>query len=210
MAHRSRSDPEPTADGHATFLYLHGLNSSGRSQKATRLRERLAPIPVLAPDYPAHRPDEAIRLLSGYLDKLSEHTDPASFILVGSSMGGFYGQFLATRYRIAHLFLINPALTPWDLLADVQGTVLTTADGDTYAITPAMIEATRRYGLPDPCRGPRTPTTLFLDRGDELIDYRIARDLYRGCARLMIFDGGDHAFQHLDEAIAVMAEQTRS
>ena len=45
---------------------------------------------------------------------------------------------------------------------------------------------------------------MFLDKCDEVIDYRIAEDLYRSCGRLMIFEGGDHAFQHLDEAIAVI------
>ena len=65
-----------------------------------------------------------------------------------------------------------------------------------------MIEATRPYGIADPCDG--VPTTLFLDRGDEIIDYRIAEGLYRRCGRLMVWDGGDHAFQHMDEAIAVI------
>ena len=49
-------------------------------------------------------------------------------------------------------------------------------------------------------------TTLFLDKGDEVIDYRIAESIYRTCGRVILYEGGDHAFQHIHEAIAVMRE----
>jgi pimeloyl-ACP methyl ester carboxylesterase len=92
--------------------------------------------------------------------------------VVGSSMGGFYGQWLARRFTFSHLFLINPALTPWELCSHRIGETMTTARGETYQITAELIERTRAYDVPDPCDG--VPTTLFLDRGDEVIDYRVA------------------------------------
>ncbi len=180
------------------LVYLHGLNSSSRSAKATLLTERLAPHPVVAPDYPAHRPEQAIERLSAFFSKL----DAARPAVIGSSMGGFYGQWLARRFAFAHLFMINPALTPWDLFPPHIGEVMTTAQGETYSVTPELIERTRPFAVANPCD--RVPTTLFLDRADEVIDYRIAERLYRDCARLLIWDGGDHAFQHMDEAIAVI------
>ena len=180
------------------LIYLHGLNSSGRSAKATCLRERLAPHPVLAPDYPAHRPAAAVARLTAFFADLGA-TCPA---VIGSSMGGFYGQWLARRFAFSHLFLINPALAPWDLFPPHLGELMTTADGETYQITEGLIEETRSYGVADHCDG--VPTTVFLDRGDEVIDYRIAQSCYRDRGRLMIWDGGDHAFQHLDEAIEVV------
>lgn len=177
------------------LVYLHGLNSSSRSFKASVFRERLSAWPVLVPDYPAHRPREAVARLGDFFADLA----PAVPAVIGSSMGGFYGQWLARRFRFSHLFMINPAVKPWDLLADHLGEPQTTADGESYAITRAMIEDTRPLGIADPCDG--VPTTIFLDRGDEVIDYRVAESLYRRCGRLLIWDGGDHAFQHLDEAI---------
>lgn len=176
------------------LVYLHGLNSSSQSAKALALRERLAPHRVLAPDYPAHRPAEAVERLSRYFADLEGDT-PA---VVGSSMGGFYGQFLARRFVFSHLFMINPALRPWELFLKHVGETQTTARGEVYEVTRPLVESTRRFGIDDPCDG--VPTTLLLDRGDEVIDYRIAEALYRTCGRLMIWDGGDHAFQHLDEA----------
>lgn len=178
------------------LVYLHGLNSSSRSFKAQLFKERLSPHPLLAPDYPAHRPLAAVEQLSAFFTGLGA-VCPA---VIGSSMGGFYGQWLARRFNFSHLFLINPALTPWNLLAPYRGETQTTAGGETYHITDALIEGTRPYGIADPCRA-GVPTTLFLDRGDEVIDYRIAESLYRDCGRLLIWDGGDHAFQHLDAAV---------
>jgi len=183
------------------LIYLHGLNSSNQSHKAGVLRERLAPSRVLVPSYPAHRPDAAIANLSDLFHELRREQPP---IVVGSSMGGFYAQYMARRFTFAHLFLINPALTPWDLLRDFEGTSQTTAYGETYHLDRDLIESTRKYGVDTPCDG--VPTTLFLDQGDEVIDFRIAESLYRDCGRLLIFAGGDHEFQHLEEAIAVIRE----
>lgn len=187
------------------LVYLHGLNSSSLSYKAGVLRERLAPFPVLAPAYPAHQPDAAISILSTFFEKLGPTSRP---LVLGSSMGGFYGQYLARRFDFVHLFLINPALTPWNLLPAYLGETMITAAGDSYRVTADLIAQTRRYGIVDPCDG--VPTTLFLDQGDEVIDYRIARALYRDCGRVMLFEGGDHSFQHMDDAIDVIGEKVAS
>jgi predicted esterase YcpF (UPF0227 family) len=188
-------------DAQRSLIYLHGLNSSSRSHKAGVLRERFAPRPVLAPSYPAHRPEEAVAVLSEAFAGVAGKPPP---LVVGSSMGAFYGQYLARRFPVAHLFMINPALTPWDLLARFDGQRMTTAAGETYCVTRRLVERTRRFGVGDPCDG--VPTTLFLDAGDQVIDYRIALGQYRDCGRVLVYPGGDHAFAHLAEAMAVIAQ----
>ncbi|MFB1492246.1 MULTISPECIES: YqiA/YcfP family alpha/beta fold hydrolase [unclassified Thiocapsa] len=181
------------------LVYIHGLNSSSRSSKAQRLRERLAPHPVVAVDYPAHRPRDAVAVLTDFFATLLGQHGGIEPAVVGSSMGGFYGQYLARRFRFSHLYLINPALTPWSLFREHIGEIMTTADGERYQVSEALIESTRPYGIAAPCDG--TPSTLFLERGDEVIDARIAERIYARCGRLLVWEGGDHAFQHLDEAI---------
>jgi len=183
-------------------VYLHGLNSSSRSHKAAVLRGALAPVRLLAPDYPAHRPDAAVAVLSDFLSELAEQS-PAP-VVVGSSMGAFYGQYLARRFPVRHLYMINPALKPWELLPAYVDTPMTTAGGEEYRLTRAVIEATRAYGIDDPCDAAVVPTTLFLDQGDEVIDYRVAEAMYRDCGRVLIYPGGDHGFAHLEQAIAVI------
>ncbi len=186
------------------LIYLHGLNSSGQSAKGRLLVERLAPFDVRLVDYPAHHADAAVERLSQFFSALGE-LKPA---VVGSSMGGFYGQYLARRFAFSHLFLINPALTPWTLIAEHLGETMTTAHGEHYRITERLGERMRPYGIETPCDG--VPTTVFLDRGDEVIDYRIAERAYRECARVCIWDAGDHAFQHMDQAIEVIRDHLLS
>lgn len=187
------------------IVYLHGLNSSGRSHKARALRRALAPRPVLAPDYRAHRPAEAVAGLLAWFAGLppAPPGDPG-LILLGSSMGGFYGQYLARRLPVARLYLINPALTPWDLLPAYLGQSMTTAQGETYRVTPELIEATRPFAVADPCDG--VQTEVFLDAGDEVIDPGIALRLYRDCGDVRLCPGGDRAFQHLDELVVSLRE----
>jgi uncharacterized protein len=187
------------------LVYLHGLNSSGRSHKVGVLRRALAPRPVLAPDYPAHRPADAVAELLAWFDRLPAPPpgDPG-LVLVGSSMGGFYGQYLARHLPVAHLYLINPALSPWDLFPPYLGETMTTAHGETYVIDAELIAATRPFGIADPCD--KVPTSLFLDAGDEVIDPRLAQSIYRDCGDVHLFPGGDHAFQHLDALVASIRE----
>jgi len=182
------------------LIYLHGLNSSGRSRKAALLRAAFAPRPVLAPDYPAQRPAAAVAVLSAYLHRCGTGAPP---VLIGSSMGGFYGQYLARVLPVAHLFMINPALDAVALWTEMIDITMTTATGEPYRLTRADVAALVPYAVAAPCAQP-VPTTLFVDQGDALIDHRIASARYRDCGRVLVYPGGDHEFQHLAEAIAVI------
>ncbi len=180
------------------ILYLHGLNSAGTAGKAITLRESLAPIPVVSPSYPAHRPKQAVAELSQLIEELIKK-DP-KLMIVGSSMGGFYGQYLARQFPVTQLIMINPALQPWELLDQREGEQQNFVTGERYLLTKEEIQQTRNYEIKAINDG--MPTTLFLDRGDETIDYQVAADMYRDSGELKIFEGGDHRFQHMKEVIA--------
>ena len=187
------------------LVYLHGLNSAGTSHKAAVLRERLAPIPIVSPTYPAHQPTRAVQLLSRELGKLTDEAARLEqpLVLVGSSMGGFYGQYLARRFPVDHLVMINPALRPWELLKQVVGWQYNPALDEHYYLSAQMVAATHRFGVDDVADG--VPTSLLLDQGDELIDWRIAAAIYQACGELYCFEGGSHAFEHLDQAVEILA-----
>jgi predicted esterase YcpF (UPF0227 family) len=187
------------------IIYLHGLSSAGTSHKAAVLRKRLAPIEVLSPTYPAHQAGWAIAKLSRELDIHAGETarERQPLLLVGSSMGGFYGQCLARQYRVDRLVMINPALRPWELLKQVVGWHYNEALGIHYFLSEKMIEATRRFAIEEVNDG--VPTSLLLDQGDELIDWRIAAAIYQGIGELYCFPGGSHAFEHLDQAVDILA-----
>ena len=186
------------------ILYLHGLNSAGSSGKAAVLRQALHPIEVLSPTYPAHQADQAVIWLSEMLQDILADAPRSDrpLLLAGSSMGGFYGQYLARRFPVGHLVMINPALRPWELLSQVVGWQYNEALDERYYLSQDMVAATRRYGMQKVDDG--VPTSLLLDQGDELIDWRIASSIYSGVAEIHCFADGSHAFEHMREAVVII------
>ncbi|EGW54556.1 protein of unknown function UPF0227 [endosymbiont of Tevnia jerichonana (vent Tica)] len=167
------------------------------------LRDALPQISQDAPTYPAHRPVQAVAALQGYFEQLlASLSSGEPLLLIGSSMGGFYGRYLAQQLPFDHLLMINPALQPWDLLPEHEGWQ-ETALGEHYYLSAQTFAETRDYAV-EAGDGP-VPVTLLLDEADEVIDYRIAARIFRGSADLHIYPGGDHAFQHMDEAVAIIA-----
>jgi predicted esterase YcpF (UPF0227 family) len=187
------------------IIYLHGLNSAGSSAKAAVLRQALAPIEVISPSYPAQSAEEAVTTL---LEAFGSLPDEGPRLLVGSSMGGFYGAWLASRVGADHLVMINPALKPWTLLQQVAGWQYNQAKDERYLLSVQMVAATQAYAS-EPSRV-GVPVTLLHDKGDELIDYRQAVADYDGIADIHLFEGGSHAFDHMEEAVAIVAGIHRS
>lgn len=180
------------------IIYLHGLNSAGSSNKARWLREHLAPVPVLAPTYPPHLADAAVSYLRDFIrDARQRYPDDRRLLLVGSSMGGFYAQYLAPELQ-AGMVLINPALRPDLELMDVVGPNTNEATGESYVLTGRHVRALAAYRVPA-CNA-ELPTLVLLDEDDELLDSHATAQAYRGCGKTVMYPGGSHRFDHLAEA----------
>lgn len=182
------------------YVYLHGFNSSGASAKGRYFAEKLAPAPVHTPSYPPE-PATAIACLMRQLSQLLNTTTP---ILIGSSLGGFYAQYLARRLRLANV-LINPALQPWLTLQPYLGWQTNYYTGERYYFGEAQLAQLRRYDVPEPCVDP-VSTLLLLDAGDELIDHHVASQHYRDCARIIVYPDGNHQFVHLAQAVTAISD----
>ena len=181
------------------IIYLHGFNSSGRSHKAGWLRAQLAPAVVFAPDYEPHRAHEAARELRKFIHRLRrENPQDPKLMLIGSSLGGFWAQYLAGEFGAA-IVLINPSVRPYETLARYAGRFRNEATGGETVLTAADVAALRDYRA-EPCN-PRVPTLVLLDAGDEVLDYRIAEAAFRGCGKTVVYPGGSHRFDHLAEAL---------
>jgi predicted esterase YcpF (UPF0227 family) len=180
------------------YIYLHGFNSGGNSSKAGRLRTLLAPVPLLAPTYPAHKAAAAVGFLRDYIAAAREPARDTPLVLIGSSLGGFYAQYLAREFN-ARLVLINPSIAPDETLLRCVGRNRNAASGEDYTLTAHDVRALGDYRAA--ACDPRTPTLVLLDRGDEVLDYRIAEAWYRGCGKTLVYPGGNHRFEHLGEAL---------
>jgi predicted esterase YcpF (UPF0227 family) len=181
------------------IIYLHGFNSGGQSQKAAWLREQLAPLPVFAPDYPAHRAKEALRVLRKLIRRLRrENPQDRKLMLIGSSLGGFWAQRLAPEFD-ARIVLINPSIRPDETLARYTGHFHNAATGNETVLTMEDVRALKAHRV-EPCN-PKVPTLLLLDAQDEVLDYRIAEMTLRGCGKTIVYPGGSHRFDHMAEAL---------
>ena len=181
------------------IIYLHGFNSGGQSQKAAWLRAQLAPAPVFAPNYPAHRAHEALRVLRKFIRRLRrENPHSRKLLLIGSSLGGFWAQRLAPEFG-ARIVLINPSMRPDETLTRHTGHYHNAATGEETVLTLEDVRALRAHRV-EPC-SPKVPTLLLLDVRDEVLDYRIAEAALRGCGKTIVYPGGSHRFDHLAEAL---------
>ena len=179
------------------IIYLHGFNSSGASAKGQYLQSHL-PFPVLTPSY-HYDPAQAMAALIGLVE---QQRGEDKLLLAGSSLGSFYAQYLAQRFRLPSI-LINPALGPIETLRPYLGLNTNFYTGEQYILDESHLDSLRCYQVEDPCLDP-LPTLVLLDEGDEVIDYRYAVEKYRHCGQLICWPGGDHQFQHLAEALPLI------
>jgi len=171
-----------------TLLYLHGFNSSPASHKASQLRracERLGIARALRVPELHHHPRQAMAQCEQAIAELGAP------LLIGSSLGGYYATWLAERHGLKAL-LINPAVRPHALFDGHLGSQQNLYTGETWQLTLDHIQALGELEVPPPADPQRFQ--VWLQTGDETLDYRQAEAWYRGCA-LRIQPGGDHSYQ---------------
>ncbi|KFE52045.1 YqiA/YcfP family alpha/beta fold hydrolase [Pseudomonas syringae] len=171
-----------------TLLYIHGLNSSALSKKATQLialMQSLGLSEQLRVPELHHHPRQAMVQLESAISELGRP------LLVGSSLGGYYATHLAERHCLKAV-LINPAVNPHQLFDGFVGTQQNFYTGETWELTRDHVHALAELEVPAPKDPQRYQ--VWLQTGDETLDYRRAETFYRACA-LRIQAGGDHSYQ---------------
>lgn len=171
-----------------SILYIHGLNSSPASTKASQLLKvaehcgiaRQLRVPALH-----HHPRQAMQQLQAAIAELGRP------LLVGSSLGGYYSTFLAEQHGLDAV-LINPAVRPHRLFGGKEIEQTNHYTGETWLLTHDHVTALRELETPEP----RDPARyrVWLQTLDETLDYRQAEAFYRG-GGLDIREGGDHSYQ---------------
>lgn len=179
------------------ILYIHGLNSSPASTKASQLSAAMTALGLQAQlRVPAlhHHPRQAIAQLEALITELGRP------VLVGSSLGGYYATHLAERHGLKAL-LINPAVCPHRLFDGYLGPQRNHYSGETWDLTADHVTALAELETPPPADPTRYQ--VWLQTADETLDYRHAQTYYRHCA-LRIEAGGDHGFQGFAECLPML------
>lgn len=191
------------------LVYLHGFLSSPQSEKAQQTR---AYVKRHLPALNLHIPqllgniDRAVTKIETLLDSLPS----AKLGFIGSSMGGFLSTYMMEQYANkfdAKAVLINPAVAPYELLADYVGEHQNPYTKERFVISPQSIASLHKY----------CPTRLsqlhryqvMLQTADETLDYRLAEAYYAG-AHLCIEQGGDHSFQAYEQHLGQIFTFLRS
>ncbi len=122
--------------------------------------------------------------------------------VVGSSLGGFYATWVATRTG-CRAVLLNPAVDPARDLARYIGAQTAWHDpSEHFFFQPEYVDELHALA----CPGQPRPEQVFalIAKGDEVLDWREMVARYPG-AQMELLEGGDHAIsdfvQHIDTVI---------
>lgn len=192
------------------IVYLHGFLSSPQSEKAQITKKYFSQfhpeIRVHTPTLPGV-PNDAIAVVEDLLQGLQSangHEEatkmdtkmdtPISVAFIGSSMGGFLSTFFAERLG-CKAALINPAVTPFDLLQEYFGEHQNPYTSECFNVDETTVGMLRQLNVEK--LNSQQNYLVLLQTGDETLDYRLAEQKY-GSEYCRIEQGGSHAFDQFE------------
>lgn len=187
------------------ILHVHGFNSSPDSLKAKQARQyfnnNFPQVNFICPQL-ATSPNEAIFQLERLIDSSPDEV----WLLIGSSLGGYFSTYLSTKYNLPAV-LINPAITPFLLLEEYIGEQRNNYTNTVYQVTEQhMIDLKAiEQSAPSFADEQKNNFLVMVQTGDEVLDYQQAADKFQHC-RLIIEQGGDHSFIGFHEKLPIIAD----
>jgi len=140
-----------------------------------------------------HRPSVAIAQVA----QACEGVEAGDLTLVGSSLGGFYATVMAERLG-CRAALLNPAVHPHRHFGKYLGPQKNLYTGESFELTQAHVDDLREM---DPATVTRRERYwLFVETGDEVLDYREAVAFYAGALQDVV-QGGDHSLTTFPERL---------
>ena len=177
------------------ILYIHGFNSSPKSEKAKIAKaffnEQYPDIHFHCPQL-SGSPEQAIAQLQAIIASDSEGT----WYLMGTSLGGFFATYLAETYHLKAA-LINPAVKPYELLADYIGPLKNPYTGEVFEIKAHYVDQLKAL---EQSKITSAHYLVLLQTGDEVLDYQQAVKKY-GQSQLNVQQGGDHSFVNFEQVL---------
>jgi predicted esterase YcpF (UPF0227 family) len=185
------------------IVYLHGFRSSPRSSKAVLTGEAIKKLSTSEHPIEWYCP-QLVASPKASMDMVIQHIDSSNhdrLIVMGSSLGGYYANYLAEKYGCKAVAL-NPAVrAPRELKSHVG--VLTSYDTDEpYDFRPEYIDELTNLQV----ESITNPSRYFLmaAKGDELLDWQEMVNFYKGAEQLVL-EGSDHGIseypQHLPQVL---------
>lgn len=171
-----------------SILYIHGFASCGAGNKVHALQKQFGEANVISP----HLSPEPRQALAQLEEIISSHQVE---LLVGSSLGGYYAEYLQGRFKIPAV-LVNPSTRPFNTLKKYTGINKNWCTGEEFEWKDEYVDQLLDLKRAAPAR--EEHYLVLLQTEDEVIDYRYAESRYENF-RVIVEDGGNHRFENLHE-----------
>lgn len=175
------------------ILYLHGFRSSPSSTKAQMLAKEMTEQGLAdawyCPQLPAG-PQEAIDLCNNLISSAvgtSSNRDCAP-VIIGSSLGGFYAQYLAQKWA-CRAVLLNPVIDAARDLAAHTGKQTHYHSHEPFEFHDHYLQELAALNVGRPAQ--LENFFLMTTTGDEVLDWKEMMAWYAGCPSRII-SGSDH------------------
>lgn len=186
------------------LVYLHGFRSSPRSSKAVMTGDAVKALSSKDNPFEWYCP----QLLASpkiSVDMVIQHIDKSNadrVVIIGSSLGGFYTNFLAEKYACKAVVL-NPAVRAARELAPHVGMLTAYDSNEPFDFRPEYIEELKALQV----EKITIPERYFLiaAKGDELLDWSEMAEFYPG-ANQLILEGSDHGISEYRELLPKVLE----
>ncbi len=166
------------------LLYVHGFMSSGSTLKGQAFRRHFGEqFDVRTPTYSQRNPEASV----AELEQLIAASGARRGVIVGSSLGGFYGQYLAARLGWP-LVMINPALDMACVPASLTGEHVNPYTGETVVVDEHWLAQLARFRTE-----PVSPSLLIVCADDTTVLPQCALERYDGVAEIVCQPEGGHA-----------------
>ena len=180
----------------AIVLYFHGFASSSKSDKVEILKkffsDEITNAKIIVPDL-SNNFSETI----SQIEKLIERYSKFEICLMGSSLGGYYASYFATKLK-AKVVLINPAIYPLEGFDIYLGKNENFSTGEEFYITDEDIKYLRTISYKK-YKNQRN-TLILLESNDEVLSYKNTCSYYYG-SNIDITFGGDHSYISLSKKL---------
>ena len=190
------------------LVYLHGFRSSPNSTKAVMTGEAIRALSNPAHSYDWYCPQllASPKASMEMVINCIEQSDADRIIIIGSSLGGFYTNYLAEKYQCKGIAL-NPAVYASRELEPHIG-MMTAYDSDEPFDFKAEyideLKALQVHKLSDPKR-----YFLVAAKGDELLDWTEMVRFYSGSKQLVL-EGSDHGISNYQDHLPAVIDFIQS
>ncbi|SFV68353.1 Putative esterase, FIGfam005057 [hydrothermal vent metagenome] len=174
------------------ILYIHGFRTTANSYKAELLKAHYG-NKLIASDH-SFIPQQAIKDLEQIIK------DKNITAIIASSLGGFYATYLSQKYNLKTV-LINPSVKPYETTKKYLGENVKD-NGEIFIWKEEHLKMLETLKVNKP---KLDNFFLFLQTGDEVLDYRVAKSFYQG-SKLVIENGGNHRFKDFERFFDEVSE----